>query len=292
MEVNIVTVRSGWILQKIAERIAKAGNSAKLGKFTVGHNPRIGVDVNFYCDIQNCYSGPTNALDIGLFTHVHADDISNVRPETYGLDYIFHMASRYKDMFVENKLYPHSKMGLMIPWEMPECFNRKKIKLGIFQRGRYQGKGFDRMMRLMDTKIAENFAFIFVGNDWEQVVQKGLSNGISCAQYTDKTVKYPEGYERLYEHIDYLLIPSEWEGGPICALEAAAKGLPIISADVGWVSEIVSYAQIFKSDEGLHKILGEIIGDAIVRRSYVDPSLYGPTYEKCAKRIIETAEVL
>ena len=298
MRVNVVTVRSGWILQKIAERIVKAGNEAGLGEFTLSHSPHIGVDVNFYCDVQNCYRGKTGGLDIGLFTHVHADDLSTVSPVTYTLDYIFHMATRYMSMFHANGLYPLGKMSTMLPWDIPQGLGVKKTTLGVFQRGKYEGKGFGRMMALMDWAVSKHFKFVFVGNDWEEVVKKGLKNGVECIQYTDSTISYPEGYNRIYDQVDYLLVPSKWEGGPICVLEAAAKGLPIISADVGWVREVVGFAEIFQSDADLAKILSRISSEKIIRRSYVDPSLFTSPikgrygYANCAKQIVEVAEKL
>ena len=35
----------------------------------------------------------------------------------------------------------------------------------------------------------------------------------------------------------YLFIPSLWEGGPMSVIEAYSKGIPIISSNVGWISD-------------------------------------------------------
>ncbi len=295
MYVNIVTVKSGWILQKIAERISTAGNRAGLGEFSVSHYPQIGADVNFYCDVQNCYGGPTSSIDIGLFTHVHANEITNVNPVTYKLDYIFHMSRKYMDMFADKNLYSASQMSLMVPWEIPAGFELKKPTIGIFQRGKYEGKGFDRMKTLFSTSTAaKHFYWLFVGNDWEEVIALGLKEGIKCRQLKDSEVTYPTGYSNLYDMVDYVLIPSEWEGGPICALEAMAKGLRVISADVGWVKDI-GIIQVFKNTQDLNTILYDIHLGLWGRRNLVKSDWFGGeeiSYKQCARQIVKAAEKL
>lgn len=297
MNVNVVTVKSGWILQKIAERIAKAGNEASLGNFDVAHHPRIGADVNFYCDVQNCFRGPTNAVDIGLFTHVHANEIGNVNPITYKLDYIFHMSRKYMYMFKKHKLYPANRMDIMVPWEIPENFPLKKPTIGIFQRGKYEGKGFGRMKTLFtsSSEFCRYFKWLFVGNDWDEVIELGLGLGIDMLEYRDSKVSYPDGYSTLYDSCDYVLIPSKWEGGPICALEATAKGIPLISADVGWVFDLCPKSEIFKDTGGLKRIIWEMAqnlkrGRESVKTQRVEGEEI--SYEQCARQIVEVAENL
>lgn len=281
--INVVTVRSGWILQKIAQRIVDAGNRANLAYFELAHVPKIGADVNFYCDVQNCFVGPTNSIDVGLFTHVHENNIDNVSPVTYQLDYIFHMARRYRRMFIQNNKFPSTKMGIMRPWEIPDGFEIKKPIIGIFQRGKYKGKGHERMAKLFADKISQHFRWLFVGNDWDEIIGFGESRGLTVYHSKDKFLDYPSGYSSLYDKIDYLLIPSEWEGGPMCALEATAKGIPIISSNVGWVSELPLDVQIYNNFNGLIKLLSNILIPLGRRRDNVDRL----SYKNCARQIVE-----
>ena len=70
MNINIVTVRSGWILQKIAERTAQVCNNKIPGhSMTVSHSPDINADANYYADLQNCYHGEKTNCDVAYFTH-------------------------------------------------------------------------------------------------------------------------------------------------------------------------------------------------------------------------------
>jgi len=247
------------------------------------------ADVNFYCDIQNCYGGPTGTKDIGLFTHVHADDINTVASTTYTLDHIFHMSTRYLEMFGFEKKYPVAKMSIMIPWEIPNEFKLKKPVLGIFQRGKYEGKGFHFILDFFKrhTELCKHFDWKFVGSDWEDAELLAKECGISCIRHTDKQAKYPIDYNYYYNQVDYVLIPSKWEGGPISLLEAYSKGIPVIAADVGWVSEF-NDAKIFPVGNlsCLSFILTEIIGDILNRRRKIE----GFSYKFCANQIIKVAK--
>src|SRR5690606_30075829 len=41
----------------------------------------------------------------------------------------------------------------------------------------------------------------------------------------------------FYNSVDYVLVPSYFEGGPMSVLEALACGRQVIASDVGWVNE-------------------------------------------------------
>ena len=98
MVINIITVDSGWILQKISERIVSEGN--RLGhNFSISRGAKNDVDCNLYVDIQNCYQAKSSTLDIGLFTHADKDNLNTVNRNCLSLDYIIHMTNRYYKMF-------------------------------------------------------------------------------------------------------------------------------------------------------------------------------------------------
>src|SRR5690606_27066137 len=43
--------------------------------------------------------------------------------------------------------------------------------------------------------------------------------------------------EEFYDSIDYLVVTSLEEGGPIPVIEAISRGVPVIAPDVGWCWE-------------------------------------------------------
>ena len=283
MIINIVTVRSGWILQKIAQRIFD--ELTKLCDCTITHEPDPTADINFYVDVGNCYTRKTGGIDIGLFTHLDLDSVEALNASWLSLDHIFHMCKRYYNVFKD--WYPASKMDVVFPGEISEGFALKKPCLGIFQRGGFVGKGEVFMQELSEQPIASNFSFLFVGSGWEPAVARLGHKGISVDNITDEDYeKYPD----LYNKIDYLLVPSLWEGGPMSIIEASAKGIPIISSNVGWVGTdfIVDYIYEPNNMKQLTNILEDILAPLQKRRKRVEHL----SYAYYAKKLLEVSERL
>jgi glycosyltransferase involved in cell wall biosynthesis len=281
MHINVVTVQSGWILSKIAERIVAAGNKSE-HTFTLSYRPNVNADVNFYVDVQNCYRHNTPGLDIGFFTHIHADDITTLNTTAFTLDYIFHMCTKYYNMFLYR--FPEEKMTVLPAAEIHEGFDLKKPLIGIIQRGQYEGKGFDFMLSL-DTNKLKNFRFRFVGTGWDEVVDKYTAASIDVENITNESY---ESYPQHYKDIDYLLIPSLWEGGPMSVIEACATGTPIIGANVGWIPDIgIDYMFEPGNADMLYIILDKICAPYISRRNKVIDITYDNYVEELL-RVIES----
>lgn len=278
MVVNIVTVQSGWILQKIAERIVNEGKNQGYD-FRLSHQSSDDVDCNVYIDIQNCFVQKSKTLDIGFFTHMDLDSIDTVNKNCLNLDYIIHMCSRYYEKF--KSIFDENKMSVLFPAEVNTNFTQYKPKIGIFQRGKYEGKGFYFMLDLADNPIIENFRFKFVGKDWDAVVDKLKSKNIEVEYFTDEDYS---SYPAQIHDVDYVLVPSLWEGGPMGILEALASGKEIISADVGFVGDF-QVDHIFKPNDidGLNDILENILKPIRRRRN----STEGLTYKSYVESLIQ-----
>jgi glycosyltransferase involved in cell wall biosynthesis len=59
----------------------------------------------------------------------------------------------------------------------------------------------------------------------------------------------------LYRGLDYLLVTSSYEGGPMSALEAIASGVPVISPEIGWMPELPHISYEVGDLDQLNKIL-------------------------------------
>ena len=278
MRVNVVTVKSGWILQKIAERIVSSAPDNV--EFLLSHAPRDDVDVNFYVDIQNCYRGKSKVKDVGFFTHLDHDSTDHLIKNKHWLtcDHIIHMNKRYFDKFTD--FYPKEKMSVLKSIEIFPEFTLKKLKLGIVQRGGFEGKGHNFMLQMANHDYMKNFEFLFCGNGWDEVISIYSSKGIKCHVIDENYKNYPQ----VYDSIDYLLIPSLWEGGPMSVPEALAKGVPIISSDVGWVPEFdVEYLFQPNDEQGLLDILKKIREPLVQRRRRIEKY----SMEKYTKELVE-----
>jgi len=232
MQINVVTVQGNWILRKIAERIVD--NAPDEVDMFLSRTPMANEN-NLYVDVTNCFYGRTGGVDVGLFTHVHENDRIHIKDRWFTLDHIIHMSSRSRQLFCEDpRFYKYMPaMSVKMPGEIPPGFNYQKPTVGIFQRGKYEGKGYNLILRLIDEPIALDFNWVFAGNDWETPVKR-LGGKTNVSSLEDMNLKWPQDYKSLYDKVDIVLIPSKWEGGPMALIEAAALGKTIISSRVGW----------------------------------------------------------
>jgi len=274
VKINIVTVTSGWILQKIAERVQR-GNDREDVAIRVSAAADPSADVNYYVDLQNCFYGQKTKCDIAYFTHAHENSpewalsLLQSRKAFENLEGIVSMNKRYTDMLTDLG-FPKEKLTTIVPGETGATFPMKKIKIGIVSRGGYEGYGQFFMENLFKTHKLENFEFYFLGDGWQDgiwpIAQK---NKIGVGFYSD--VDY-DIYPDFYRQIDYLLIPGLWTAGPMSMQEALSSGIPVIGADVGFVNYEFKADYVFPPNdvEALHKIFKQIESPPLQRRRQVE----------------------
>ena len=266
MRVGIIHPNSGWILTSIAQKIAEFSEIFSL------HTNQIPLDLDayFYVDIQNCWSNEIKkatpkALHIGMFTHLDKDDITSFRYHWQELDGVVHMCNRYYQVFL-------NEMTVIHPGDVSQ-FKLRPLILGVAQRGGFEGKGDgflqDAWNEGLPYDLRDHFSIMFKGKGWDTETFKGHNI------YTDENEDY-DSYQSFYHTIDYLLIPSLWEGGPMALLEALACGIPVIAADVGFVPDFLSKSDdkdhhMFVSGDkkGLQDILCKIALSRLFNRRYL-----------------------
>lgn len=278
MHINICTVDSGWILQKISERIAQnyKGDEAR---FTITKGcppmPNELADVNYYVDIQSCFFGRKTKMDIGFFTHADKNspnwifDIFKRQGCFSGLDGIVSMNERYTQMLAEVG-FPKHKLITLTPGQTFDYFPLKKIKIGIVSRGGYEGLGHNFMEEFFKTYNTKNFEFYFLGSGWEPLLEIP-----EIAQNTNIFFEENEDYSYypdFYNKIDYLLIPCMWTAGPMSMQEALSTGVPVIGANVGFVNYEFQADFVFEPGkiDQLYEILQKIEKPITERRKQVE----------------------
>jgi glycosyltransferase involved in cell wall biosynthesis len=283
MHINIVTVNSGWILQKIAERTA-INNVVEGVTFSVSHqaNPNT---INYYVDLQNCYNKQKTKLDVAYFTHAdrHSEEwLRNLMNQTGGfqLNGITSMNRRYTEM-LERIGYPKDRLATITPGQTREQFPLRNIKIGIVSRGGYEGYGQFFIERLFNTYDCKNLEFKFLGSGWENLVPISKARNIKMEMYADSDYSI---YPSFYQNIDYLLIPGLWTAGPMSMQESLSSGTPIIAADVGFVNYEFKADFVFQPNnvEQLVNIFNRIKEPMIKRRQQVE----NMTWNNFAKNVV------
>ena len=289
MRVNVCTVNSGWILQKISERITQSypGNDIS---FSLSKGappvPDYTADVNYYVDIQNCFFNVKTKCDIGLFTHADLDSKKwmfdmFMRQGCFGLDAIIAMGQRYADMMIELG-YPKENVYVLPQGLNTDYFPMKKIKIGISGRGGWPGYGHFFLQSFFSKYNTKNFEFHFLGSGWDSILTDEVKANTNIFIRSNESYDF---YPEFYQSLDYLLVAGLWAGGPICIQEGLATGLPIISADIGYTNHEYFPDYVFKpgNESGLLNILREIEKPYIERRAQVEDI----TWENHTARLVD-----
>jgi len=176
---------------------------------------------------------------IAFFTHqeVRIDGLAQrFMNSAHQADYIVNMTKRYENVMVENGV--SRDKCIVIPFGYDEEIFKPLIKVGINAslRERTRRKGEDWLedfFNTTDKKILACMEFHVIGQGWETIVEK-YKDTINIVSYgfgaqRDNVIKF-------FHAINYLLICSDYEGGPIPLVEALACGVPVVSRDVGNVN--------------------------------------------------------
>lgn len=284
MHINIVTVSSGWILQKIAERTAN-GNKNPDVRMTVSHSPDPNADANYYADLQNCYFGYRTKCDVAYFTH--ADENSKqwlinlfMARKASNLSGIVSMNRRYTDMIAEIG-FDRKKLTTITPGQTYDMFPLKKTTIGIVSRGGWPGYGQGFMEEMLNTYDFKHYKIKILGGGWGALASIAKSRNIDLEIISDEDYS---NYPAFYHTLDYLLIPGLWTAGPISMQEALSCGIPIIGADVGFVNYEFKADYWFPPNnvEQLIAILNTIIKPKLERRAQVE----NMTWEKYSQDVV------
>ena len=295
MRIQVFVPEGGWILACIGERIHEADPEHYLKPIVLGkgdiHIPSFEPDGCLYIDVQ-CVWHPDfrqiypRATHIGFFTHLDRDALTSFRPGWGRLDGVVQMCQRYLATFIREKWYPADRMIVLRPGEVAHQFPLKKVRIGICQRGGHVGKGSEflpMVVEALDQEIRDGIEFHFCGKGWNPGSPNltGREWGRFVYHGIEAIDKAEDNYAGLYSSIDYLLVPSLYEGGPMALLEALSCGIPVIAAEVGWVGDFAREAAVgdlttfVPGDvEALKAILTGLVAPRLRRRRLVEGMNY------------------
>jgi glycosyltransferase involved in cell wall biosynthesis len=210
-KIHIKIGDTGWIIEKMAKTLTDS-----IPRVTYGTHDDNQADITYHMPYAT-YKTRTCQKHIGYFTHLeHSERLKNK---------FFDSAANFeRRICISNKTLGilksagFDKLSVISPGVDLNKFT-PKLKIGVVGRTYTTGrKGENLIKEVMDIP---GISWQFTGNGWP----------IESQNITDAEMP------NFYNSVDYILIPSTNEGGPMCVLEALACGRPIIASNVGWVSE-------------------------------------------------------
>lgn len=212
MYVHIVrSEHKTWVLSRIAQSI-------QLPKVSIGFEPRIAVDINFYIayhafsDWIGKFPGPCHVCWMTHYPH-EADNENHRRAR-------FHRAMNHADWCLAmcRQTAEHCPPEKTSIWRgaPDKMFVKETLVLGV-------------CCKLSRRKRPDRIELM-----------KALP-GVEV-RVTGGTVPHDKLPE-FYRGLDYLVVTSDSEGGPYPVMEAMAMGIPVIAPDVGfcWDFPVIRY---------------------------------------------------
>ncbi|MBW3245419.1 glycosyltransferase [Epibacterium sp. DP7N7-1] len=207
----------GWILERLASEISKVYPNFSYGT-TIEGTP----DIVYYMT-YSCRKKPFSGVEIGYFTHIEeglpAEQL--FYEVAADMDACVTQATMYKDILLKRGI----EHVINIPCGIDHEEFTPRLQVGVVGRTYHTGrKGEALIADLMDM---EHIQFHFTGDGWP-----GMPLHVEEGKMGD-----------FYRSMDYILVPSLYEGGPMCVPEALACGTPVIAPEIGWVPDFphISY---------------------------------------------------
>jgi hypothetical protein len=213
--VRIVTEKEGWIMHRKAAEIRKHFGE----QFVVINEDLADADIHYYINYGYFNKRPKSGLVVANFTHLDPDLHHEKFIEVaFTVDHCTSVSENTSSLLYEIGV-PDSKVTT-IRVGADNSF-RPKLTLGVSGRP-YKGgrKGEDILKAILDDpQIMQDVRIVAMNPDW------GLPT-LSVSDPAD-----------FYRALDFLLVTSRIEGGPVPVMEALACGTLAIAPPIGVVPE-------------------------------------------------------
>lgn len=253
LSVHIKLSDRGWILEQCARQLAQRLDYVS---YDLDEDPRATIQ---YYMTYGARKDRISKLEIAFITHL--EEQADARELFYevarSVDLNVCMSKRYHSL-LEAKGFTNSvviKPGVDMAEFSP------KLRVGVVGRTYHtQRKGEHIVAEVLDIPEIE---WYFTGSGWPRPALE-LAPG-----------EMPE----FYRSMDYILVPSLYEGGPMSAVEALACGTPIIAPDVGWMPDYPHIPFAVGDSGDLRRVLNDLVAAKMALRNHV----IGQTWDRFAE---------
>jgi len=170
--------------------------------------------------------------------------------------YLFNQPSRYiaisesmKQLLIERGVTQPIAVvpnGFQIPAFAPITDHGSRITLGLLGRIEFNQKQQDFMVRtfINHPDVFGDCRLLIAGNGPDEEKLKRLV----ADKENISLLPWQEDAEAFYEQIDFLLLPSRYEGVPLVMLEALARGIPVIGSRRDGMKDVLPEAWAFEPE--------------------------------------------
>jgi GT2 family glycosyltransferase len=251
--VRIVTEKPGWIMHRKGEEIQK-----HLGADHVRINEDwADADIHYYINYGYFRAKPAKGLTVANFTHYDADHLAEKFIETARVvDHCVAVsratADILRDFGIPDEKITEIVVGADIHFE-------PKLTVGVVGRV-YPGgrKGDDIVAALLsDPEVTAKVRIVASKEGW----------GVPVWNLPDQA--------DFYRAIDYMLVPSRIEGGPVPFMEALACGTMSIAPEIGVIPQFPHVSYPVGDVAALKGVLLRLAEQHMAQRQFLYASMRG-----------------
>lgn len=245
LRVHIKCSDSGWILERLATELRE-----RLDYVDVGADPDRLAPVQYYLNYAEHHER-ISPLEFAWFTHIEERDenlVAKFHKVSTSVDVALCHSKKYAELLSARGL---TDVHVIEPGVDLQQFT-PKLKIGVVGRTYPSGrKGEHLLAAVADVAGIE---WHFSGEGWF-----GRARPLAASEMPD-----------FYRGVDYILVSSLYEGGPMCVVEALASGTPVIAPPVGWVPQFphIEYATGDVAD--LRRVLEQLLAEKRALRASVE----------------------
>jgi len=206
--IGLVYDLDGWVIHELADEIQRNCRDFHEGFNTHDNLTEVGIYMPYYL-LAGDPRPPRGKRTVALFTHLEPGDNEYATRKREMWNRAAEMADRCWAMSAKTAMdLPADKTFILEPPASP-MYAREHINVGIV--GHLQPYGRKRE---------------------DLLPQLASIPGIRL-HFTNGQVPPPQ-MPGFFREMDYILVISTAEGGPLCVKEAIEMGTPVIAPDVGW----------------------------------------------------------
>lgn len=208
-KIRIITENPGWILHRKALEIQKRLKNIKINEEWPD------ADIHYYINYGYLNERPKNGLVVANFTHYDPDKLGEKFVEVAKeVDHCIAVSPQTVEVLKEFGV-PDEKISMIIVGA--DSSFQPKLTLGIVGRTYPGGRKGEHIINALisDKDLMDGVQVVSINEGW----------GIPVWAFNDRA--------DFYRSIDYLLVPSLLEGGPVPFMEALACGTLAIAPPIG-----------------------------------------------------------
>jgi glycosyltransferase involved in cell wall biosynthesis len=213
LKIRIVTEKKGWILHRMATEIARLHAETRINRRWPD------ADIHYFINYGYYKPPKRKSLTVATFTHYDPDHLADIFLDVAKkVDHCVAISESTRTQMIELGV-PATKITKILIGA--DSRYRPVLTLGLAGRTYSGGRKGEALVAeiIKDSDLMDGVEIIATQPGW----------GVPVHSERDM--------QNFYRRLDYLLVPSLIEGGPVPFMEALACGVPAIAPPIGVIPE-------------------------------------------------------